>query len=327
MLKVILQAVASCAVFGAQFANAQPARDTTSIVKGTSFTYTVTSNKRDTSEAKWWNGKAIVRMSNGTVRMDYMQGTALVCCIEENRSPMMTVREGWPGTGNKEDSGYLLMNSAASWYLVVIDRYRVFKSYNAENFALAVWRQGVSVQQVFTTGTFTFIDLGVGDKILGHATRHVRIATNFNVGTNTGNQWLSDRSDTTDIWLAFNTGADENSLVSWAETFGVGAYFNNPLLAEQRQSYLRQFGCKGIPLRMVTRIPRTLDGTVIDTVRADVTDLRNVSFDTSLFQAPNGYTQFGKGSQVQGKAGYGVGASDTVPRSQNLPANSNKFCR
>lgn len=141
-------------------------------------------------------------------------------------------------------------------------------------------------------GKFDFEDLGAGDKILGYATRHIRVSSS---GT-TEIRVLGKKSTTTnvstgDVWIAPKlNGIDADALRAWGTAFGRGLRATNAELLPRQTDYERQFG-DGIALRTVNVINGSDEKgrARVDTVKMEVTDIKSGRLDPKLFTVPDGY--------------------------------------
>lgn len=268
-------------------ASATPAQTSRAagVDSGLVFTFTVTSNSKDSVAQRLWNSEAVVQLHRGEVRMDYTRGTLLLCCTEfrVNRNPAFGLP--WPAS---DVSGYVLVADNARLLLTVnTERHRA-AAYDAYSFATGFFSERDG--GVARGGTFRFTDMGSEENILGLSTRRVQVVQHF--VTERSHQspfWYpATHDDTSDIWVTRDFRVDAASAETWARSFGLGGYFNNPLLRDSTESYIQQFGCSGVPLRIVTRSTvRTEgegEGVRVDTIRAEVKGIRREPIDHSLFR-------------------------------------------
>jgi hypothetical protein len=140
---------------------------------------------------------------------------------------------------------------------------------------------------------FDWEDLGAGEKILGIPTRHIRVKSS---GTSEvrvlGKTQTSTDEGTADLWIATRVpNLDASALKAWSSSFGRGLRRTNPGLSDPRaEEYQQKFG-EGMALRSVMVVNGTDDKgrARTDTVRAEVTELKNAKLDASLFEIPKDY--------------------------------------
>jgi hypothetical protein len=150
--------------------------------------------------------------------------------------------------------------------------------------------------------------LGAGPAILGHPTRHYRIATGMTMTINVmGQQQTVKISSTTDSYYATDINGALNPFSSlsgsdMANMFGSGnADFAQKLKAAQAKLP------KGTPLRASSSATIVAQGqTRVTTSSAEVTSIQWVNPDPKAFQVPSTYTQV----QLPGMTGA---TNDAIP--------------
>lgn len=163
---------------------------------------------------------------------------------------------------------------------------------------------------------FAFEDLGAGERVLGYATRRVRVRSGSTIEVRVlgRTQRVSD-SSTTEYWIAQRpAGFDVAALSAWGRSFGRGLVRTNPELQAQMADYERRFG-DGLALRTVGvsyQIDQNGRATV-DTVRSEVTELARWRVDPSAFAMPAGY-QVTDVTQAVAAAGAASAAADSGRR-------------
>lgn len=222
--------------------------------------------------------------------MDYVRGGPMLCCAPVQIAIEPFYDLPWPDT---DFPAYLLIADDARLFLSVSEeRHRAYIS-PPEEFVRLTSMSGQMESGNVGAGVFSFRDMGNGPKILGFNTRRIQAIQRFTTGVNSHSQfgYSGVREDTTDLWITRDLKVDPASAAAWARTVGVGGYFSNPRLRESSEHFIRNYGCTGIPLRVVTRtsfrrsdINREL--MTVDTIRADVTEIRRVPFDSARFRLP-----------------------------------------
>ena len=150
--------------------------------------------------------------------------------------------------------------------------------------------------------------LGAGPAILGHPTRHYRIATGMTMTINImGQQQTVKISSTTDSYYATDINGALNPFSSlsgsdMANMFGSGnADFAQKLKVAQAKLP------KGTPLRATSSATIVAQGqTRVTTTSAEVTSIQWVNSDPKAFQVPSTYTQV----QLPGMTGA---TNDAIP--------------
>lgn len=244
-----------------------------SAAEGLTFTYRITSSSSDKRTREATNALTTVRMQNGNVRMDYIEGL----------NPM----------GQKE--GYILIQGDASRMAIVSikDKKAVVMSASAAGTGMGALLNNPLVKMKVSNSSFRYKDLGAGDEILGYKTRHVRTWSTVTVEIKLPMMpdQKSTSSDSADHWIATGMDVGAEELANWAKAFSAGVLASAPEIDEQIRKFTDEYSKSGLALRTTTW-STTTDGkgkAVSDVVTTEVTDLKKGSLDPSLFQIPKGY--------------------------------------
>lgn len=240
--------------------------------EGLTFTYSLKSASTDKKTREAMDRVATVRIQDGNVRMDFTLGT-----------PM-------PGQKN----GYMLVLGEAKQFAIVSDKDKSVLIMDASTMGggLGAISNNPLLKMTMKDASFSYQDLGAGDKILGYATRHVRTINASTMEMKViGMTRKSSNADTADQWIARDIGLDPSSLLAWSKAFGSGLKETNPELAAQMAKYQQEYGRTGIVLRSMTHTSHTNDKGKVetDTLTMEVTDLKKGAIDPALFKYPSDY--------------------------------------
>jgi hypothetical protein len=234
-------------------------------------------------------------------------------------------REGkMPGVGASIRDGYMLLRGAEERIVLVNTKDRQATAIPAEMLGMAA---GMSMNNALVKfesrgSHFAFDELGAGERILGQATRRVRVRQ----GGTTEVRILGRRNATRDSsvsehWIApAPAGVDAAAMRAFARSFGGGMRRTAPELAAPMDAYDRRFGGSMV-LRTVT-VVYTTDNRgreTVDTVRMDVTEMSRGPLDASLFAVPDGYQV---ADMTSAGGGGGAGAAGGAPGARDAAADS-----
>lgn len=251
-----------------------PSAAATARARGVSFKYRITSSSSDkrTREAKTMY--ADVRMADGNVRMDYLEGVT--------------------PTGQKD--GYVIIQGETGRFIVVSPKDKQAMVMTADGFGsgLGALMNNPMLKVTMSNTSFRFKDLGAGEPILGYKTRKVR--TWYSSTMEFKAMMMPDQkivsNDSSDQWIA--TGMDvggQRNLEQWARSMASGVKSTNPELAAELKKYTAEYGRSGMALKSVTWSTQTdKKGKVTaDTIMMDVTELKAGEIDAAVFEIPAGY--------------------------------------
>lgn len=239
---------------------------------GVTFNYRVTSTSSDKRRRESTSIYATVRMQDGNVRMDYLEGV----------------------TPTGKQGGYVLIQGAAQKFIVVDTKEKKAIVMTADAFGsgMGAMLNNPMFKMTYSNQSFRFKELGAGETILGHPTRKVR--TWYTSTMEIKAMMMPDQkvvtSDSSDQWIA-SIDFGQESFEAWANAFGSGVKAMNPELAAQMKDYNATYGRTGLPLKTVTWSTQTdKKGQVTtDQITMEVTDLKSGSIDPSMFEIPKGY--------------------------------------
>ncbi|HSQ32935.1 MAG TPA: hypothetical protein VLN49_23925 [Gemmatimonadaceae bacterium] len=127
-------------------------------------------------------------------------------------------------------------------------------------------------------------DLGSGERVLDHATQRYRLTRRGTMEIKLGDQSCTQSiDDITDVWIA----PDVDLAPAMQMAFGQTGAAIDELLKRDAPSKLP----KGAVLRAITKsaLPDARDGSRTITTTVELTELSQVSLDSSLFVVPDGY--------------------------------------
>ncbi len=238
---------------------------------GISFSYRISSSSMDKKQKEARNMFANVRMQDGNIRMDYLEGT----------NPM----------GQK--NGYMIVQGDAGKFVIVDpkDKKAIVMTADAMGSGMGAMLNNPLMKLTVSNTSFRYKDLGAGETILGYRTRKVRTwySSTVEMKVMMMNQ-KTVSNDSSDQWIA-NVDFDPRTMEAWAKSFASGVKSTNPELAKDLASYTREYGRSGIALKTITWSTQTdKKGKVTaDTLVMEVTDLKTGALDKSLFEIPAGY--------------------------------------
>lgn len=239
---------------------------------GLTFVYSVTSSSSNKKTKEAMDRVATVRIQDGNVRMDYTLG-----------SPM-------PG----QKGLYMLVLADTKKFAMVNDRDKQVLLMDAATFGTGMGALTNNPLLKLSTkdGSFSYTDLGAGDKILGYNTRHVQLISASTMEMRiVGMTQRTVATDTSDQWIGQGLGFDTKSLLAWSEAFGTGLRASNPDMVRQMDKYQQEYGKGGIALRTVMHSSRSNGKGKVenDVLTMEVTDLKKGPIDASVFAIPAGY--------------------------------------
>lgn len=241
---------------------------------GATFKYRITSSSNDKRTREARTMYADVRMQDGNIRMDYLEGV----------TPM----------GQK--GGYVVVQGETGKFIIVSPKDKQAMIMTADGFGsgLGALMNNPMLKMTVSGTSFRFKDMGAGESILGYKTRRVR--TWYTSTMELKAMMMPDQkvvtSDSSDQWIA--TGIDLGSpknMEQWAKSFASGVKTTNPELAAELKKYTNEYGRSGMALRSITWSTQTdKKGKVsADTLTMDVTELKTGDIDPSVFEIPAGY--------------------------------------
>lgn len=238
---------------------------------GISFSYRISSSSMDKKQKEARNMFANVRMQDGNIRMDYLEGT----------NPM----------GQK--NGYMIVQGDAGKFVIVDPKEKkaIVMTADAMGSGMGAMLNNPLMKLTVSNTSFRYKDLGAGETILGYKTRKVRTwySSTVEMKVMMMNQ-KTVSNDSSDQWIA-NVDFDPRTMEAWAKSFASGVKSTNPELAKDLANYTREYGRSGIALKTITWSTQTdKKGKVTaDTLIMEVTDLKTGALDKSLFEIPAGY--------------------------------------
>jgi hypothetical protein len=249
-----------------------PPKAATPRASGITFNYRVTSTSDDKRRREASNMYATVRMQDGNIRMDYVEGM----------TPL----------GKKD--GYVIIQGDAQKFIVVNPKDKQAMIMTADGFGsgLGALMNNPMLKMTISNTSFRFKDMGAGEPMLGYKTRKVR--TWYSSTMELKAMMMPDQkivsNDSSDQWIA-QIDIGQGSFEQWAKSFGSGVRSTNPELAEQLKAYNTEYGRKGMPLKTVTWSSQTdKKGKVTtDVMTMEVTDLKAGDIDAAMFEIPKGY--------------------------------------
>jgi hypothetical protein len=258
-----------------------PGNGITPRADGLTFTYTVTSSSADKKQREAANQIATVRIQDGNVRMDFSVGSAMA---------------GQKGV-------YMLVLGEATQFAMVSDKDKQVMIMDAATFGsgMGALANNPLLKVTPREASFSFQDMGPGEKMLGYSTQHVRVMHSSSMEAKIlGMTRKSSSADTSDQWIAHDLGVDAGSLLAWSKSFGAGVKITSPELAAQMDKYQQQYGKSGIVMRSVTRSARTDNKGKVqsDSLTMEVTDLKKGEIDASMFKYPGNYKVVNVGEQM-----------------------------
>ena len=241
---------------------------------GATFKYRITSSSDDKRTRESRAMFADVRMQDGNIRMDYLEGV----------TPM----------GQK--NGYVIVQGETGKFIVVSPKEKQAMVMSADGFGsgLGALMNNPMLKMTVSGTSFRFKDMGAGESILGYKTRRVR--TWYTSTMELKAMMMPDQkvvtSDSSDQWIA--TGIDLGSpknMEQWAKSFASGVKSTNPELAAELKKYTNEYGRSGMALKTITWSTQTdKKGKVTaDTITMDVTELKTGDIDPAVFEVPKGY--------------------------------------
>lgn len=206
--------------------------------------------------------------------------------ITASRFRMEHVQVSGMSAGNGAEGMYTIINDADSTMTSVIPGQRVATVMGLGT----IFGVGAAMRPTMTSHVTTTAmeDLGPGDKILGHATRHFRYATAGTIDMTIMGQTCSQRVDgTTEVWLAPDVDLLP-AMSAAAKHFGnMGAV---DALGDQFQLGTKM-PIKGAALRTIST-NRHLDSaghTTTVTSTMELVELQHGPLDAAIFTAPSDY--------------------------------------
>jgi hypothetical protein len=240
---------------------------------GLTFTYRITSSAEDKRQREARNALSTVRMQDGNIRMDYIEGV----------TPM----------GQK--NGYVIVKGETGQFIIVNpkDKQAMIMTADAFGSGLGMLMNNPMLKITMSNQSFRFKDMGAGQPIMGYKTRRVR--TWYTSTMEYKIMMMPDQkittSDSSDQWIATGVDIDSKNLENWAKSFASGVKSTNPELAAEMKKYTNEYGRSGMALKTVTWSTQTdKKGKVtVDTMTMEITDLKKGDLDPAIFDIPKGY--------------------------------------
>ena len=238
---------------------------------GVTFAYRISSSSMDKKQKDAKSLFATVRMQDGSIRMDYVEGS----------NPL------------GQRNGYTIVQGDAGRFVMVDPKEKkaLVMTADAMGSGMGAMLNNPLVKLTVSNTSFRFKDMGAGETILGYKTRKVRTwySSTIEMKMMMMNQ-KTVSNDSSDQWIA-NVDFDPRTMESWAKSFASGVKSTNPELARDLASYTREYGRTGMALKTVTWSTQTdKKGKVTaDTLVMEITDLKSGALDKSLFEIPTGY--------------------------------------
>lgn len=251
----------------------RPAVPPTPVASGVTFTYRTTSTSSDKRTREARNMLTTVRMQDGNIRMDYVEGV----------------------TPLGEKNGYVLVQGDAGKFVIVNPKDKKAMVMSAEGFGsgLGALMNNPMLKMTMSNTSFRYKDMGAGETILGYKTRKVR--TWYTSTMELKAMMMPDQkittADSSDQWIAQGMDLGAKDMERWARSFASGVKATNPELEAEMKKYANEYAKSGIALRTITWSTQTdKKGKVTaDTITAEVTDLKTGSIDAAMFEIPKGY--------------------------------------
>lgn len=242
------------------------------MLDGVTFSYRVTSSRKDQKGAPPASFVSNVRLAGGNMRMDYVEGA----------NPMAG-KDGYIVI--RGDDERLAIVSPKDKAVMVMDAAALGSGAGA---AL----NNPMLKLAFKDAAFSYEDLGAGESVLGHRTHKYRLRQKYTMEMRImGMRRSSTEESVTDQWVASDLkGVDERAMQRWAKSFGAGIKVTNPDMARAMERYLKD-AKGGLALKsMVVSTHGDGKKTETDTTTMEVVELKNASHDASIFTWPDSYT-------------------------------------
>jgi hypothetical protein len=241
---------------------------------GATFKYRITSSSSDKRTRESRAMYADVRMQDGNIRMDYLEGM----------TPM----------GQK--NGYVIVQGETGKFIVVSPKDKQAMVMTADGFGsgFGALMNNPMLKMTVSNTSFRFKDMGAGEPMLGYKTRRVR--TWYSSTMELKATMMPDQkmvtTDSSDQWIA--TGVDLGSpknMERWARSFASGVKSTNPELEAELRKYTNEYGSTGLALKTITWSTQTdKNGKVMaDTITMEVTELKTGDIDPTVFEIPKNY--------------------------------------
>ena len=251
-------------------------------VDGVTFSYKVSSSRKEQKGAPSFTYTSTVRMAGGNVRMDYVDGMNPMA----GKDGYMVIRG---------DDERLAIVNAKEKQVMVMDA-------AALGTGMGAMLNNPVLKLAFKDQSFSYEDLGAGETILGNRTRKFRTTQKYTIEMRVmGMRRSSTEESVTDQWIATELkGVDERAMKRWAKAFGSGVKVTNAELAAQMEKFMKDTK-GGLALRSVVVSTRN-DGkkTETDTTTMEIVDLKNASLDASIFTWPESYAVVDMGQVFAG---------------------------
>lgn len=253
-------------------------------VDGVTFSYKVSSSRKDQKGAPSASYVSTVRLAGGNMRMDYTDGVNPMA----GKDGYMVIRG---------DDERLAIVNAKEKQVMILDA-------AALGTGMGAMLNNPMLKLAFKDQSFSYEDLGAGETILGNRTHKYRLKQKYTLEMRVMGMRRSTTDETvTDQWIATSLkGIDERAMKRWAKSFGSGVKVTNPELAAQMEKFLRD-SKGGLALKSVVVSTRN-DGkkTETDTTTMEVVDLKPASMDASIFTWPESYAVVDMGQMLAGAA-------------------------
>ncbi|GLC24092.1 hypothetical protein [Roseisolibacter agri] len=252
------------------------------LVDGVTFSYKVSSSRKDQKGAPPFTYLSTIRMADGNIRMDYTDGVNPML----GKDGYMVIR------GNDER---IALVNAKDKQVMVMDAATLGSGMGA-------MLNSPMLKLAFKDQSFSYEDLGPGETILGNRTRKFRLTQKYTIEMRVmGMRRSATEESVTDQWIASEVkGVDARAMQKWAKAFGSGIKVTNAELAAQMDRFMKETK-GGLALKSVV-VATHNDGkkTETDTTTMEIVDLKNASMDASIFTWPESYAVVDMGQVFAG---------------------------
>jgi len=226
------------------------------------------------------------------------EGTALVgrtqMTSDNARIDLTEARNGGPMLDGK--GGYVIVKDGGTMYMVDPSKKEYF-AFNMEQMVAGVSSTlkmvGGMVKMTMSDVKMDLQDMGAGESIQGHSTRHVRQTQSHTMSVSVlGRTSTTTTVDTTDIWIAPDLKNVGNPFLAMGNAAAAGLGFDNPEFRNQHQAVMAKMPA-GLPLKSVSRNHSTDDkgNTTLTTSTMEVTNIQQGDVPSSAFAIPGDFSQ------------------------------------
>lgn len=226
---------------------------------------------------------------DGTAMAGRAQMTA-----DRARIDLSEARNGGPMFDSK--GGYVVVTDGGAKMYMVDPSEKQYFAFNMEQMLAGVSSTlkmvGGMVKMTMSDVKMDVQDLGAGESIAGHSTRHLRQTQSYTLSVSVlGRKSSTTTADTTEIWVATDLKNVGNPFLRMGNA-AAGLDFGNPDFKAQYQSVQAKMPA-GLPLRSVSRSHSTDDkgNTTLATSTMEVTNIQKGDIPASAFAIPGDYTE------------------------------------